>query len=530
MNTRYRSCFSLCVITVLLVISLAGTSCTAKKGRKVILVGFDGLAYDRVSQMVEEGSLPHFSQIRKDGASGALASSIPALPPTAWTTAVTGVNPGKHGIYCYAKGFVNTDKDHFAISYHSAVDRGAAPLWKLLDESGLRSVVINVPFTSPPDSINGLMVAGGPHPDTTDFAYPAGLMRKFPVDYTLAMTPEEVEQKKSEDYAEYLKGIYEERKASAFELLDAQNWDLFLVVFTIPDRIQSYYWRCMDRNHPYYSEEAAARCGTLVDDIYREMDSALGELEDRAAATGANLFAFSVYGHEPVYWTLNGENFIRAHWPMGKKRDIFVGSSDGQGGLFAISFKKPPEVNKENWEKYSNLSGEILQGLRSIRNPETGESVIDTVYHRSQIYSGPAEVSAPDIIAIEKPGYLFENWHMTEDGTVVQKPRKGSISSHPGGDGILFARGPDITPGSTLTGANILDIVPTVLYLEAASIPSYMDGHVLTAMIRGEELDRQPVDALVKDVPLETGEKNRKLTEEEEQTLRNQLKTTGYVK
>ncbi len=524
--SNFTSVFATLVLTCALLTCL---ECSAQRGRKVVVVGFDGLSSSRVGSMVREGSLPHFKQMMQEGISGGLVSTIPPLSPPAWTSVITGVNPGKHGIYSYTKGLTSTEEDYFVVDHYSGADRSATPLWKLLSDSGKRSIFINVPFTSPPDSTDGILVAGGPHPDSEDYAYPPELMTRFPSDYTLSRLPEEVKKESGLDYPEYLKSIFKDRKTAALELMDTESWDLFFIVFTVPERIQRYYSCYSDPNHPLYTEEGAAAYGHLLADTYKEMDIALGEFEERASASGANLLALSAFGHEPVSRLLSGEDFIRAHWPP-EGRHIFVGSPDRYRGLFAISFEKPPEVNKENWEKYSNLAGEILEELKSLKDPESGETVIDTVYHRAQLYSGPFENRAPDIVAVEKSGYLFANWQRSSDGTIFTRPGEGSPSSMPGGDGILYAKGPDIATGKELSGAGVQDIVPTILYLEGASIPSYVDGKVLEQMIRQEFLDRYPVETMYQEAPLDSRKKVRTLSEEEEEALRSQLKVVGYAK
>jgi len=506
----------------ILFVALVGSGCTGRKSRRTIIIGFDGLTSDIMAPMTEEGSLPHFSRMSSSGAYGDLESSIPRLSPTAWTTATTGVNPGKHGIFSYCKGLTPTAENEVLVSYYSAVDRGVSPLWTLLTDSGLRSIVINVPSTSPPDSINGIMVAGGPYTSTTDFTVPREIGEKFPAEYTLSRSAEDKGKAGEQHYLERLKTTFEARKKAALELMDTEDWDLFFIVFTVPDRVQRYYWQYMDKNHPLYTAEGASLFGNAIAEIYREMDSTLGEFDTRAGSMGANIIVFSASGHEPAYWHINGANLVSRHWPM-EGRDIHIGQTDKHGGTFSIWFPQPPEVNRENWEKYSLQSSETMQVLGDLQNPETGEKVIDAIHQRGDIYSGSRSNGAPDIIAIEKRGYLFVNRNPTEDGKIFYRPTSGTFCSHSGKSGVLYARGPDIESGVRLSNADIMDIAPTVLYLLGASIPSYMDGHVLEEMIRPEYSSEHPVDEMIRELPMDTGKTMTVLTAEEETRLRDQL-------
>lgn len=525
MNGKILKC--LYAIIFIFLIVLTGNDCSVKRGRRLLVVGLDGLTFDLIRPWVEEGLLPNFERIMKEGAFGNLESSIPALSPTAWTSATTGVNPGKHGIFCFSKGFTY-EEGYLQNHYYSAVDRNAPAIWSILTDNEMKSIVINVPFTSPPDTINGIMIAGGPHPNKYEFTYPQEIKERFP-DYAQVFFQDKFWEEKKQEYLDYLYEDFNERKSVALELADTEDWDFFMVTFTIPDKIQHYYWRYMDEKHPLYTPEGASRYGSAVRDVYVEMDKVLGEFESRASAIGANFIALSDHGFGPVYWTLNGENFIRKNWPP-ENRDIFVLSSDKHGGLFTIAFEKPPEVNKQNWEKYSNLTGELKEALESLKDPQTGESLIDTIYHRSNIYSGPMVTTAPDVIAIEKSGYLFVNWDGTEDGKILQKLGEKSFCAHHRRDGILLAKGPDIVTAKELGEHSILDLAPTILYLEGVSIPSYMDGRVLEEMIIRESLERHPPDEAIKQIQLGVKEHSRTLTQEEENALEEQLKAMGYVK
>lgn len=516
MEKHLRRIAFLIFLAVTVAAGLAG--CAAKKGRKVVVIGLDGFTYDLAGPLMERGELPNLARLAREGAWGELESSIPPLTPTAWTTAVTGTNPGKHGIFCYSKGFT-FDKEVRVNRYYSAVDRGAAAVWSLLSDAGKTSVVIGVPFTSPPDTVAGAMVAGGPHPDRQSYSYPGELASSFPGDYTPAYAGP---GRKGKEHLEYLRNVHERERSAALALLDRETWDFFMAVFTLPERVERYYWQFMDAQHPLYTEEGASLFGQAIPDVYRDMDRLVGEFESRAAAHGADFIVFSAYGLAPVHTILNGANLIGAHWPA-NGRDIFVVSSERYSGLFGITFTKPPEVTKENWEKYSNIADELHGALTSLRDPRTGDAVIDTLYHRANIYSGPATVRAPDVIAVEKEGYLFVNWVRTPGGEIFERPTDEMPAAFPRGRGLLLAKGPDIEAGKRLEGGRIADLAPTILYLEGTTIPKYMDGRVLEGMISQAYLDANPVEGKLIDAPLGMKKKLRMLTEEEEKTLREQM-------
>ncbi|MCA9397840.1 alkaline phosphatase family protein, partial [candidate division WWE3 bacterium] len=107
---------------------------------KVFVLGLDGCRLE----FINRPELPNFQKIIQGGAAGTLFSR-PALTPAAWTSMVTGKNPGKHGIFDFRVGndlLFSTNKK-------------AKELWDYVP-----SVVINVPMTFPVKPIDGVMVSG----------------------------------------------------------------------------------------------------------------------------------------------------------------------------------------------------------------------------------------------------------------------------------------------------------------------------------------------------------------------------------
>ena len=72
---------------------------------KVLVIGLDGATLDIIKPMVEAGRLPTFASFIQEGVWGKLRSTVLPVTPPAWTSFMTGKNPGKHGIFGF---FVNS--------------------------------------------------------------------------------------------------------------------------------------------------------------------------------------------------------------------------------------------------------------------------------------------------------------------------------------------------------------------------------------------------------------------------------------
>src|SRR5687768_13168449 len=150
--------------------------------QKLVVLGFDGMDPDLVTQWMNEGKLPNIRRIVEEGGLYPLSTTHSAESPTAWASFATGVNPGKHNIYDFLVrdtatylpdlGMVRREPARFLLGYfpvakpkvHST--RGGTSFWVSAGRAGVRSSVLTVPVTFPPEEVpNGELLAGLPLPD-----------------------------------------------------------------------------------------------------------------------------------------------------------------------------------------------------------------------------------------------------------------------------------------------------------------------------------------------------------------------------
>lgn len=136
-----------------------------------------------VQRWMDEGKLPN---LRKLGAAGggvhALGTTHSPESPTAWASFATGVNAGKHNIYDFLIrdtrtylpdiGMVTREPPRFLFDYIPIAKprvtslRAGTSFWVTAGRAGVRSSMLTVPITYPPEEVpNGEMLAGLPLPD-----------------------------------------------------------------------------------------------------------------------------------------------------------------------------------------------------------------------------------------------------------------------------------------------------------------------------------------------------------------------------
>ena len=141
--------------------------------KRVLIVGLDGATWAVLRPLMQAGRMPRLRAAVEGGASGVLHSTIPPITPAAWTTFLTGKQPGSHGIIDFERYDPTSNRLRFNST--RCLDH-VRNLWQIAGEAGLKVGSVNVPMTYPPVPVNGFMVSGfeTPGPES-DFVYPKEL-------------------------------------------------------------------------------------------------------------------------------------------------------------------------------------------------------------------------------------------------------------------------------------------------------------------------------------------------------------------
>ena len=140
---------------------------------KALIIALDGETLESIGRWREYKDLPRVRAIMKDGAIARSRSVIPPLSPCAWTSILTGKNPGKHGIYGYD---VKRYGEYLSSSIVNSGMIRSEGVWDILGRYGKKSILMNFHPTYPPFKINGIFISGlTTPPGVSDFAQPEGI-------------------------------------------------------------------------------------------------------------------------------------------------------------------------------------------------------------------------------------------------------------------------------------------------------------------------------------------------------------------
>jgi predicted AlkP superfamily phosphohydrolase/phosphomutase len=93
---------------------------------RLLVIGLDGATFDLVAPWAAAGELPVLARLMASGAWGPLRSTVPAATFPAWTSLVTGVNPGRHGVLDFVERLPGTFRVRF-VNGSSAGRRRSGP-------------------------------------------------------------------------------------------------------------------------------------------------------------------------------------------------------------------------------------------------------------------------------------------------------------------------------------------------------------------------------------------------------------------
>ena len=437
---------------------------------------------------VSEGRLPGFKRLIEQGVSGDLLSSIPPVTAPAWTSFMTGKNPGKHNLF----DFIEQIDGSYEISYANSLSRRSDTIWRILSDSGKKVGVLNVPMTFPPEEINGFFISGMDTPDeNSNFVYPREIKKeikeifgkiRLDIRHLGHMNSDRIRDKVIEE----LEALEEQRKNISLHLLKNYDIDIFMVVFNSTDQVQHHFWHYMDKSHPQYDPKGSKKYGDTIYRIYRKIDKNLLDIM-QAVGENAVYIIMSDHGAGPVgsnqiflnnylqqigvlkYKTDNKElgKFHSIFWTLLKKMESVLKANLSARQKMALTklfprirnkFESYLSLSKIDWDNTRAYSTEVIAACANIwinlkgRRPNgiveekdydylidyiikqfyelrdaEGKQVIKKIYRKSEIYHGPFIENAPDLI--------LDWW--TGDGFIAKK----SLSSEGNGVSVLTNSG-----------------------------------------------------------------------------------------
>lgn len=505
---------------------------------RALVIGLDGATFDLLQPMVEQGWLPNLGRVLEQGAHGVLRSTTPPLTAPAWSSFLTGLTPGGHGVFSFGRRLGAGLQPEFV---NGAAIHGPR-LWQWLAQEGLTCGCINVPMTWPPQPMppGSYLVSGMETPSSdSPFTDPAELASDlramgYVCDLRVKLHERDVGSPAGvTSVAHDLLHVLQRREAAIFKLFHERPTDVLTVVFETPDRLQHWAWRAIDellaaKDAP--QSRPATALHEAVETCYRELDRIVGRLLREATGPHTHVFLLSDHGFGPLHSRFHADQWLaeqgwlvydagkaalrqrlrqplravkrlvprpllrRGRQALAVNRIIDWQHTQAYSGrtmehAIYVNLRGREPCGVVAPEEYDRLRQKIREALLALRDPRVDQPLVSAAYLREDLYRGPYVEEAPDLLFELAPGYEPTS-ELSRQGILSDASAEGAGIHQP--EGIFMLLGPGAPPGVRLPEQRIEDVLPTILYALRLPAPTALDGRIALAAFAPDYLAQHP--------------------------------------
>jgi predicted AlkP superfamily phosphohydrolase/phosphomutase len=288
-------------------------------------------------------------------------------------------------------------------------------------------------------------------------------------------------------------------------LMDEGNYDLYVQVYAITDRVAHVFWRFLDPGHPAYDPVLAAKYKDSIRGVYQFMDKTVGEAMQKMGPNDV-LMVCSDHGFHTWRKSINYNTWLVRHGYMTLKNtdpdtqknleDLFgqgqfwpnvdwsrtKAYALGLGDVYLNVKGREAQGIVEPGEEYERIRNQLIQDIEAYVDPETGDHPVRRALKREQVYSKYDPNLIPDVILANDDKYRV-SWQTSLGGIpphILQLNARKWSGDHCSFDaeitkGIFFAnRKLDVSGG-----INIMDLYPTILNYLGVPVPDSLDGKAM---------------------------------------------------
>lgn len=443
---------------------------------KVLMVGLDAFEPALLERWTADGSLPTLASLMARGTYRRLSSPSEWLVGSPWPSFYTGLSPTEHGLYHY----LVWDPERMENVRATADGPHLEPFWRSLGREGIRSVVVDVPLSPPPQAFAGVELNGWATHDRLQepASHPADLLARVERRFGPPPLEDEIHRPLATERLlatrDELVEAVDRVAGVATELMETEPWDLSLVCFSSTHRGGHKLW--VD---PEPVSGAALGGGEppLADALWRVYAAADAALARLMAAAGpeVEVLVFSLHGMGPnschtsllpdmlgrvlsggeggdldgrgrtsrLLHRLRGlvpltvRNEVKRRLPVGLQDRLtsywrtggldwestraFCPAADLQGyvRLNLVGREARGIVDPGEVEE---LHARIAEGLLTFADADTGAPVVRAVARPRDVFPpGPAEPGLPDLLVRWEP-------YPVAHRRAIRSPRYGTIS------------------------------------------------------------------------------------------------------
>lgn len=525
---------------------------------RTVLIGLDGATFTVLDPLMARGVMPFLRDFTAGGVRAPLRTVMPPLTPPAWTSLMTGLRPGRHGVFDFFQK-ESADSEHHALA--TSQDIQAPTIWSVASAAGRTVTALNFPLMFPPPDVDGHVVPGGwmPWRQLRLGCHPPGLfdeLKRLPsfeareLSLDMELEAKATEGCAAEEHADWIR-LHTRREQRWFDILrhlatTREPSDLIAVMFDGPDKLQHLCWRFIDPAcRPARPEPWEQEAIDLCEAYFRGLDAMIAEIVALAGPDPTVVLA-SDHGFGPTWDVFYVNAWLERHGFLAW-RDDTAGGGDA-GTVPQVGFAQMTRhVHDLDWSRtVAYAATPSSQGINLVRRPPDGsagvapgrrdalaaeiaqalraEPLVLDVLTRDEAFPGPLGDRAPDLNLVLADGAAIS---ILRSEAVVRR-REQPNGNHQW-QGILLARGPELRRGAACDEVSIVDVAPLLAHALGIPVPEGLDGRVPLELFAPGALERRPPRYAASAAATAPAPQEVAFDHEEEATIVNRLRALGYV-
>lgn len=541
---------------------------TARK--RVLMICLDGFTWRLGREFMSEGVMDTLVAMVDSGCHGNLESVMPFETGPAWSSFQTGCRPGKTGIFA----FHTFDRKTGRIRLNSFDDIKAPSIWELASLAGKKIVSLNLPVTSPPPQVKGVIIPGLLCPQlSTQTTHPPEAYDKYIKSRKDYLIVNNIHRETVAEFVDQSMASELVRRDVAMEIMKDIDWDIFCFQMQSGDLLQHRMWWALDSSAEGFSEnrrQEALEFYRRADDIIAELIEAAGPetttiiLSDHGFCKTAGAVHLNTWLRKKGYLNLPPEK-PKTRWDNVKSaipplkfmarlagscgrmsHDLFTNAClaltgkeeqtpfsevelqhlrqlidfdttqalclGGMGGMLYINAQD---------DRRADLCQTLTEKLLHDLGPQSENPVISGILPAEEVYGKHENITTmPDLVIEFSEGYCQVINPLGDEMVTPHHPGTKQAGTHDK-NGMLVLNGPGVKKGLELNAA-IVDIAPTVLACLGIAVPEHMDGKVLS------EAFSQPLEVNYEKIDY-AGTASADYTDEEQAEVEKHLSDLGYL-
>jgi len=426
--------------------------------------------------------LPVMKNIIDSSTHGSLRTIMPPITIPAWMSMLTSKNPGRLGCYGFRsrKGYSYSD---IQIANSSTIKE--RKVWEILGDNHKKVILVGIPQTYPPYSVNGILVSGFMTPSVdANYTFPEELKEDIKVvvgDYKVDVKNFRTDKK---DYIKAQILDMTERRFKLFShLLKENEWDFAMMVEMGTDRIHHAFWKYLDPTHKKYTPDSPH--SNVILDYYKLIDEKIGEILDLIPEK-TGIMIVSDHGAKRMdgcfainEWFLKNGYLKLKSYPHKPERfsnldiDWRNTSAWGWGGYYGrifINLETRERYGKVNRDDYEKIINEIKDGIMEDAPKGTIVRKPDELY--PEVKGNP-----PDLMAFFGDLYYRSISSMGYNKYITDENDTGPDDAMHDYNGVFVLK--NSNNAKKLQNLKIKDVAPTILDYFGITPPEDMEGKVI---------------------------------------------------